>query len=109
MKKEVVCPRCHSDQITSNKKGFSTSDILLKGLVLGASEANSVVITCLLCGARFQPGTGAVKVTRDDGATFISDPFKVDQAELKNKNKTTYLIAAGVILFMIVVVALSKL
>jgi hypothetical protein len=60
---QVLCPKCGSNQITANKKGFSAGraiagDILLGpvGLLAGAAGRNKIIITCLNCGCQFKPG-----------------------------------------------------
>lgn len=63
MSEEIKCPRCKSNQITANKKGFSVgkaaAGALLTGgvgLLAGTIGSNKVVITCLACGHQFKPG-----------------------------------------------------
>lgn len=65
LKKDKIpfCPRCHSTNLTAQKKGFG----LLKGAVgvatfggLGVTAAgigkNKIILTCLNCGYQFKPG-----------------------------------------------------
>jgi len=56
---EIKCPKCGSNQITANKKGFSTGRAIAGGLITGniwvAAAAggvgmNEIQITCLSCG-----------------------------------------------------------
>ena len=56
---EVRCPKCGSNQITANKKGFGTGRAIAGGLLTGniwvAAAAggvgmNEIQITCLSCG-----------------------------------------------------------
>lgn len=61
--KEILCPKCGSNQITANKKGFSgkkaAAGALLTGgigLLAGTIGSNKVKITCLSCGHIFNPG-----------------------------------------------------
>lgn len=63
---EVLCPKCGSDQITANKKGFSGKKAVVGGLLTGGVGllagtigSNKVKITCLGCGHEFKPGEGA--------------------------------------------------
>jgi len=63
---EVLCPKCGSDQITANKKGFSGKKAIVGGLLTGGVGllagtigSNKVKITCLGCGHEFKPGEGA--------------------------------------------------
>ena len=59
----IRCPKCGSDQITANKKGFGVGkaiagDVLLGpiGMFAGGVGSNKVLITCLSCGKQFKPG-----------------------------------------------------
>lgn len=63
---EVLCPKCGSDQITANKKGFSGKKAVAGavltggvGILAGTLGSNKVKITCLSCGHEFKPGQGA--------------------------------------------------
>lgn len=63
---EILCPKCGSDQITANKKGFSGKKAVAGavltggvGLLAGTLGSNKVKITCLSCGCEFKPGEGA--------------------------------------------------
>lgn len=60
---DIRCPKCKSDQITANKKGFNISgavvgDILLGpiGIIAGSKNQHKVVITCLSCGHSWNAG-----------------------------------------------------
>lgn len=62
---KVRCPKCNSDQITANKKGFGVGKAiggaLLTGgvgLLAGTIGSGKIIITCLNCGHRFKPGQG---------------------------------------------------
>jgi hypothetical protein len=76
----IKCPRCMSEQVTANKKGFSggkaLGGVLLTGgvgLLAGTIGSNKVLITCLSCGKEFKPGQGYVEPTDTDlMSTFIS-------------------------------------
>lgn len=60
---EVVCPKCGSNQLSANKKGFSgqkaVAGVVLTGgigLLAGTIGSNKIKITCLNCGNQFNPG-----------------------------------------------------
>lgn len=60
---EIKCPKCASEQIYANKKGFSAGKavggaILVGGvgLAAGAIGRNKVQLTCMRCGHKFKPG-----------------------------------------------------
>jgi len=44
----IQCPRCGSNQVSANKKGWT--------LTTGFIGSNAVLITCLKCGRQFKPG-----------------------------------------------------
>lgn len=59
----VCCPKCKSDQITANKKGFGLGKAAAGGLLLGPVGllgglvgSRKVTITCLACGNSWQAG-----------------------------------------------------
>jgi hypothetical protein len=67
---EIKCPKCKSNQLSANKKGFSGkkafAGVLLTGgigALAGTIGSNNVVITCLNCGHEFEPGKGLKEVT----------------------------------------------
>jgi len=60
---EIRCPKCGSNQITANKKGFgggkALAGVLLTGgigLLGGTIGSNKIKITCLACGYSWKPG-----------------------------------------------------
>lgn len=66
---QVLCPKCGSDQLSANKKGFSgkkavTGAILTGGigLLAGTIGSNNIKINCLSCGNEFLPGQGATSL-----------------------------------------------
>jgi predicted RNA-binding Zn-ribbon protein involved in translation (DUF1610 family) len=62
MTNEILCPKCGSNQITANKKGYSgkkaAAGVLLTGGVglLAGTIGSHKIITCLACGHVFKPG-----------------------------------------------------
>lgn len=62
---EIRCPKCNSNQLSANKKGFSGKNAVIGGLLTGGIGvlagtigSNTVKITCLACGKEFKPGEG---------------------------------------------------
>ena len=60
---EVKCPKCGSNQITANQKGFGLGKAAIGGLLLGPFGllggmvgSKKVKITCLKCGHTWNPG-----------------------------------------------------
>ena len=67
---EILCPKCGSNQVTADKKGFSGKKAVAGailtggiGLLAGTLGSNKVKITCLSCGNEFKPGQGATSQT----------------------------------------------
>ena len=67
---KVTCPKCGSDQISANKKGFSAGKAVVGGLLTGgiglaagAIGSGKIKITCLNCGNEFKPGEKAKEDT----------------------------------------------
>lgn len=61
----ILCPKCGSSQIHSDKRGFKvgravTGTVLTGGLAIGALAGgigmNKIELTCLSCGVRFKIG-----------------------------------------------------
>ncbi len=58
----IKCPKCNSEQITSQKKGFGFGKALAGifvagpvGLIAGAVGANKIQVHCLNCGNKWLP------------------------------------------------------
>ncbi len=63
MEEKIKCPKCGSEQITADKKGFSGGKALAGavltggvGLLAGTIGSNKILLTCLSCGHQFKPG-----------------------------------------------------
>ena len=63
MNDELLCPKCGSNQVTANKKGFSGKKAVAGavltggiGILAGTIGSNKIKITCLACGHEFKPG-----------------------------------------------------
>lgn len=68
---KIKCPKCSSEQLTSDKKGFSGKQavggaILTGGIgiLAGTIGSNKIVITCLACGNQFKPGDKPAPILR---------------------------------------------
>lgn len=64
----VRCPRCGSEQITANKRGFNLKRAVgvgiltfgvasVPGVAAGLIGRNKVVLTCLKCGKQWKAGS----------------------------------------------------
>jgi len=65
MDNQIKCPKCGSNQLSAQKKGFSFGKALVGGiltggvgLLAGTIGSGKVKITCLSCGKEFKPGEG---------------------------------------------------
>lgn len=92
---DIKCPKCHSTQLTSNKKGFSGVKALGGaalvggvGLLAGTIGSNKVVITCLRCGHQFNAG----------------DYYNEIDKELRKENATTDIINGNASLKPLIVI-----
>ena len=63
MGQKICCPKCGSDQITADQKGFSGGKALAGavltggiGLLAGTIGSKEVIITCLKCGNQWKAG-----------------------------------------------------
>jgi hypothetical protein len=64
---EIKCPKCGSNQLLANKKGFSGAKTLGGilntgniGLLAGTLDSNNIKIICLACNNEFKPGEGRI-------------------------------------------------
>lgn len=67
MNEKVVCPKCNSDQLTANQKGYSAGKGVAGavltggiGLIAGFHGSKDIIVTCLACGNKFKAGQGRV-------------------------------------------------
>ncbi len=74
---KIHCPKCISDQITDNPKGFSVGKAIGGavltggiGILAGFHKSSDTVITCLNCGHKFTPGEGIIAYDKE---TYIRD------------------------------------
>ena len=108
---EIVCPKCHSNQISANQKGFSAGNAIagnmIGGAVMGAGMgmmgSSAILITCLKCGNKFKAGDGSIKATDDNGNVTIEKQVYVD----KSKQQGRAFAIVGVILLIIIFVAIK--
>ena len=54
MENQLLCPKCGSNHLSSNKQGFT--------LMTGVIGMNNIKITCLSCGKSIKPGEAAVSL-----------------------------------------------
>jgi hypothetical protein len=107
---EIVCPKCHSNQLTANKKGFNNTNAALgmltgnavQGLALGMLGSNKIVITCLKCGNQFKTGDGSIMRTDAIGNESIEKQVFVDRDKIIGRRIALVLI----IILIVIVVAI---
>ncbi|RDC64374.1 hypothetical protein [Adhaeribacter pallidiroseus] len=62
MEEKVTCPKCNSDQIIANQKGFSSGKAVAGavltggvGLLAGFHGSKDIIVSCLKCGNSWNP------------------------------------------------------
>jgi hypothetical protein len=107
---KVTCPKCGSNQITANKKGFSGGKAVAGavltggiGLLAGTIGSSKVVCTCLACGNQFKAGQG--KVVYEDGDA-LPKLAKLDPAFEARKKKTSKAAKTILIILAILIVVI---
>ena len=90
---KVTCPKCGSDQISANKKGFSGKKAVAGALVVGGIGlfagtlgSKKILCTCLACGNTFKAGEGKIvyeagEIPRDKWGWEIKTSTKLSQEE----------------------------
>ncbi|MDQ6757465.1 MAG: hypothetical protein M3004_11075 [Bacteroidota bacterium] len=100
----LLCPKCGSDQLSANKKGFSgrkaVAGLIVTGIPGGAFAgtigSNKIKITCLSCGNQFIPGQGATS--------------QIDYQRKKDeKAKSKFRDNVGAFILLIIIIAVSLL
>lgn len=102
---EIVCPKCHSNQVSSNQKGFSTGNAIagnmiggaVMGMGMGMVGSNKIVVTCLKCGNQFKAGDGSLKATDANGNVTIEKQVYVDKDKVQGRR-------IALVLFIILIV-----
>jgi RNA polymerase subunit RPABC4/transcription elongation factor Spt4 len=86
-KNQVRCPKCGSEQIHADKKGFSAgkavAGVVLAGgvgLAAGAIGKDKIIITCLKCGNQFKPGEGNFNQVSDKPSVDLK--YNDDEANI---------------------------
>lgn len=79
----VCCPKCGSQQVVANKKGFSAGKAVVGGLLLGPLGllggnlgSNELMLSCMKCGNRWQPSKTPSPVASTPSPT-VSTPVPV--------------------------------
>ena len=108
---EIVCPKCHSNQISAGQKGFNSTAAVVSNLAgnsiltsagIGMLGSNKSIITCLKCGNKFQPGDGTVKSVTESGEQSFEKQIFVDKDKIAGRRIALVL----TIVLIIIVIAL---
>lgn len=90
MENQIKCPKCGSNQISANKKGWTLST--------GMIGANNILITCLNCGKQFKPGT--TYKPQGQPAIVWDEKLKKHVRNPQNTNNDT--LTMGIVKFFVV-------
>ena len=90
METKTVCPKCGSDQLNANKRGFNAGKavgglLIPGGLLWGFQGSGKITITCLACGNQFKPGHGKIIKTEPPSNHHSQEPVDTFDNELENK------------------------
>lgn len=107
MEQKIVCPRCGSDQLSANKKGFSVGKavggLLIPGGVLwGFHGSKKVMITCLACAKQFNAGEGKIVNIYSDSTQTSSSGGSSYQRN-KNANASAKETAQGCLIMIVII------
>jgi DNA-directed RNA polymerase subunit RPC12/RpoP len=98
---QIKCPKCGSNQLIANKKGFSGKKAVAGavltggiGLLAGTIGSNKVIITCLSCGNEFKPGQEEIQKEKE--------LKKQRQAEIMKKPAFWAVFSIMLILFILI-------
>jgi hypothetical protein len=98
---KIQCPKCSSDQITANKKGFSGGKALVGGaltggigLLAGTIGSGKVIITCLNCGNQWKPGQPAASKAP------LSEETLAKRRKINKVTLTVFAIIMGLIILI---------
>ena len=105
---EVVCPKCHSNQVSSNQKGFNSGNAIAGNMVggavlgvgMGMMGSNQIVISCLKCGNQFKAGDGSIKATDDTGNVTIEKQVYVDKNKAQGRTGALVCFILLIIIFI---------
>ena len=96
MPEPIKCPKCHSTQISSQQKGFSTgkaaAGVILTGgvgLIAGLHGSSDVNVVCLNCGNKWNPKTYFEQKEKDraQAAAGYTEKWKKEFYELYESGK----------------------
>lgn len=114
---EIVCPKCHSNQVSANQKGFSAGNAIVGNMVggavmgagMGMLGSNAIIVTCLKCGNQFKAGDGSVKATDDNGNVTIEKQLYVDPNKAKGRRIALVLFIVLVIIVIAIMMFFNSL
>ena len=118
MSEEIVCPKCHSNQISAGQKGFNSTAAVVSNLAgnsiltsagIGMLGSNKSIITCLKCGNKFQPGDGTIKHINESGEENFEKQIFVDKDKIAGRRIALVLFIILLIIIIAIVVFFNSL
>ena len=104
---EVVCPKCHSNQISANAQGFNETAAtigmltgnMVTGIGMGMSGSGKIMITCIKCGNKFKAGDGSIRKVDENGLETIEKQIFIDKDKIRRQQFGWILIVILVFMF----------
>lgn len=101
---KLRCPKCDSDQLTANKRGYSAgkavAGVVLSGgigLLAGLHGKDKIVVYCMACGEDWKPSEYAKKKQKYNRSRKIHQQIEQHKLNNKNSEKLINLYEAGLI------------
>ena len=114
MENNLKCPKCNSENLSANKKGFSVKNAVVGaiatggiGIVAGTIGSNKIMITCLNCGIKYKATDYVSEKNKYDKQKEIRKSINRDLA--KGELDSTPLLILTIILSIIGLVISIKL
>ena len=106
---EVVCSKCHSNQLSTNAKGYNTGAAAIGGLfnannsvALGMAGSGDLIITCLSCGHKFKPGDGTLKTVSANGTVKYEKQVYIDKEGNRWRNCALVILVLFVLFLLLI-------
>jgi predicted nucleic-acid-binding Zn-ribbon protein len=95
MENNIKCPKCYSENLSSDKKGFSGKNAVVGaiatggiGILAGTIGSNQMIITCLNCGNKYKANDYIAEKNKYDQ----QNEFRKKYAEGKTSNLPSIII-----------------
>ncbi|MDR0865003.1 MAG: zinc ribbon domain-containing protein [Candidatus Symbiothrix sp.] len=90
---KIICPKCGSPNLHSGKKGYSLKKGGIGwaiaggvGLLGGLIGSNEIIITCLFCGHKFNPGEEQVSLNKNQ-YSYSNEEMSKEVEKIKENQK----------------------